>query len=334
MTETAVLSHYILPSRSAYESWDASFFSWNWPEVYFKMRRPVVDPEGEPLEMSQFWVRLADQMGFIPPIPDSLYEAAKGSRKDYAKELLGYLSQNPEAAKVAPFVIAKTLGEAMGSANLASLWGILLNTPKRLREDAVRAGFTDGPWLGDDLFQALLDHPEGLWIGKSNPDNMTMLRTENGLIQLGAPEMEEWIKSIEPQVEEQALKQSSEYPFILLAGRHMPMNANNMMRNPEWNHGKRACTLAMNPADAEKLGMTDGQMVQVKTEAGIEKIELEITTEARVGQVIIPHGFGLEYDGQVYGINVNRLCKNTHRDKFAATPLHRYVPCKVEFARE
>jgi hypothetical protein len=45
--------------------------------------------------------------------------------------------------------------------------------------------------------------------------------------------------------------------------------------------------------------------------------------------VLIPHGFGLLYDGQVYGINVNRLTKNTHRD-FLGTPLHRFVPCRVE----
>jgi hypothetical protein len=31
-----------------------------------------------------------------------------------------------------------------------------------------------------------------------------------------------------------------------------------------------------------------------------------------------------------YGANVNRLNKNTHRDRIAATPLHRYVPCRVE----
>jgi hypothetical protein len=29
-------------------------------------------------------------------------------------------------------------------------------------------------------------------------------------------------------------------------------------------------------------------------------------------------------------VNVNYLTKNTHRDFLAATPLHRYVPCRVE----
>jgi anaerobic selenocysteine-containing dehydrogenase len=71
-------------------------------------------------------------------------------------------------------------------------------------------------------------------------------------------------------------------------------------------------------------------MVKVTTEAGEVEIELEVTVSARQGQVIIPHGFGLEYNGQVYGANVNRLTKNTYRDRLAGTPLHRYVPCKVQ----
>ena len=55
----------------------------------------------------------------------------------------------------------------------------------------------------------------------------------------------------------------------------------------------------------------------------------EVTGEARKGQVIIPHGFGLVYDGVKHGANVNRLTKNTNRD-FLGTPMHRYVPCRVE----
>ena len=57
---------------------------------------------------------------------------------------------------------------------------------------------------------------------------------------------------------------------------------------------------------------------------------MEITDAARLGQVIMPHGFGLKFGGKVYGANVNRLTKNTHRDPIAGTPLHRYVLCRVE----
>jgi hypothetical protein len=35
------------------------------------------------------------------------------------------------------------------------------------------------------------------------------------------------------------------------------------------------------------------------------------------------------HQGVAYGANVNRLTKTTHRD-FLGTPLHRFVPCRVE----
>lgn len=67
-------------------------------------------------------------------------------------------------------------------------------------------------------------------------------------------------------------------------------------------------------------------------EAGSIDIELEITNTARPGQLVIPHGFGLAYQGKAFGTNVNRLTKNTHRDQFGM-PINRYVPCRVEAAK-
>ena len=85
----------------------------------------------------------------------------------------------------------------------------------------------------------------------------------------------------------------------------------------------------MNPDDALTHGLKDGQQVRVTTEVGTETGELEMSEQARQGTVLIPHGFGLDYDGTTYGLNVNRLTKNTHRDPLG-TPLQRYVPCRVE----
>ncbi len=333
MTETATLSHYVLPARSGYESWDGTFFAWTFPEICFQMRRPIVEPIGEPLEVSQIIVKIADKMGIIPEIPDSLYQAAKADRMTFGMELMNYAGQEPSALKNMPFILAKTLGEQTGSANLAALWGLLQVAPKGFREDAARAGFKPGLTMGEELFQAILDHPEGTIIGQCDPgNNFEKIHTEDGRVNIHIPEMEEWVRSIDAASEEEALRPDPDYPFILNAGRHMNMNANTLIRDPSWNEGRRACTLAMNPADAEAGNFTDGQMVRIITEAGEAEIELEITDSARRGQVIIPHGFGLVYEGKAYGVNVNRLTKNTHRDQFAATPLHRYVPCRIEAA--
>lgn len=164
----ARMSHYVLPSRSAYESWDTSYLQFTFPEFYLQMRRPVIEPEGEPFELSEFWTRLADEMGFIPPIPENLYEAAYKSRMEYAQALFSSVQANPKLMRAMPFVVAKTLGKAMGSINLAWLWAVLQVASGEVRDNAVRAGFKPGPNLSDDIFQAIVDHPEGLWSADSN----------------------------------------------------------------------------------------------------------------------------------------------------------------------
>lgn len=333
MTETARLAHYVLPAKSGYESWDATFFTWTWPEIYFQMRRPVVEPEGEQLELGEIHARIAERMGFIPEIPQALYDAAKENRLKFGMELMNFGKDNPAALKYMPFIISKTLGREMGSGNLANLWAMLMVAPKSFRRCAERAGFPKGPLMGDEIFKAILDHPEGLWIGKSDPeDNFQDLSTGDKKVNVYIPEMKEWLSEIETERERRELELDAKYPFILSSGRHMICNANTLIRNPAWNEGRRACTCIMNPADADGLGLKDGDMVRVSTEAGSVEVELEITDRTCRKYVMIPHGFGLEYQGKVYGANANRLAKNTHRDRFAGTPFHRYIPCRVEKA--
>ncbi|MDD5170028.1 MAG: molybdopterin dinucleotide binding domain-containing protein, partial [Syntrophales bacterium] len=330
MTETAVLSHYVLPSRTGYESWDGTFFPFTYPGIFFQMRRPIIEPEGEPLELGEIHLRLADRMGLIPPIPDSLYQAAEEGHAAYGKALMTYAMQEPAALKNMPFILGKTLGKAMGSVHLAALWGMLQVAPKSFHENAARAGYKPGAALGEQIFQEIIDHPEGIWVGKIDPDNnLGHLQTEDGKICLHVPELLDELIGIDAENEEAALVMPPEFPLILMAGRHISMNANTLMRNPVWNAGKRACTVAMHPDDAAALNLTDGRQVRVTTEAGSEEVELEVTDTAKKGHVGIPHGFGMVYEGRKYGANVNRLTKNTNRDRFG-TPMHRYVPCRVE----
>jgi len=193
-----------------------------------------------------------------------------------------------------------------------------------------KAGFAPGPNLGLDVYQATIDHPEGVLVLDRDPSgNLEKVATENKRIQLHSAEVDAWIGEINPEDEEKRLIPDDAFPLILMAGRHMDMNASTMMRDPAWNQGRRACTLAINPADAEELGLTDGETAKIITEAAEETIEVEVTDDARKGHVVIPHGFGLVHDGVTHGVNVNRLTKATHRDQFG-TPIHRYVPCRVE----
>ncbi|SHL30073.1 Anaerobic selenocysteine-containing dehydrogenase [Desulfatibacillum alkenivorans DSM 16219] len=330
MTETARLADYVLPCRTFYESCDGTFFPNNFPEVFFQIRKPIVEPPPLCRESSQITTMLADKMGLIPEIPDELHEAAKGDRLTFGAKLMEFAGANPDAMKVMPFVLAKTLGEEWDSAALAAIWGLFMTAPKAFRKNAARAGFEPGLDMGDRIFQALMDNPQGLWVGKVDPDeNLSLIKTPSGKVEVFVPELEEGVKALDAQSEAQDMIMPKSFPLILHAGRHMDYNANTLMRNPDWNKGKRACTVAVHPGQAEALGLKDGQQVEVFTEAGSAKGELQISDQIRQGTVLIPHGFGLQYGDEAYGLNVNHLTKNTHRSTLG-TPIHRFVPCRVE----
>ncbi len=333
MSETAALAHYILPARSGYESWVGQMMMADPSRVYTRTLGPVVEPEGEQKEGLEIFALLADAMGQIPELPESLYQtAASGDLRQFGDALKEHLEKNPEHNSVLSFITAKTLGSAIGSAQRASQFTHFWKWAQmpQMAEMISQNGFTVGPNLDLDIYQATIDHPEGIPILTMNPEtSLFMLPTESSRIQLHCQEVEDWIKEINPAAERERLVPDAEFPLILMAGRHTDMNANTSMRDPAWNEGRRPCTLAMNPADAEGLGFSDGQTVKITTAAGEETIEVEVTAAARKGQVVIPHGFGLVYDGVKHGVNVNRLTSSAHRDRFG-TPIHRYVPCRVE----
>ena len=189
-----------------------------------------------------------------------------------------------------------------------------------------------GPTTGEEIFRKILDTPSGVKIGVVDTENnLFRLETPDKKIHIHFPEMESWVKEVQPAAEEAQLI-NKEYPMILMAGNHMDMVANANMRDPAWNEGRRACTLRIHPADAAELGIQDGQRAFIETETGSDTAETEVTAACHRGQVVIPHGFGLVHMERVYGINVNRLASGKHRDRIAATPLHRYIPCRVRKA--
>ena len=330
MSETARLSHYVLPAKSGYEKWDASFFSLTFPEVYFQIRRPCCETQGEALEEGEIFTRLADALGILPVIPEALSQRAREDRSLFAMELLQFMGSDKKAARFLPFIVAKTLGRELGSAHLSALWGLLMMYPQHAGEDIARAGYELSPLVGEELFKRLLDHPEGIMIARMpEQDNLNALRTPDKKIHLYIEEMESWMNEILPDKEEQGLR-NKEYPFVLLAGRHFPYTANTLMRDPEWNSRKRVCNLLMSEEDARAMEIKDGTVVRLSTEASHVKVPVELSDIPPRGTVVLPHGFGLVYGGETYGVNVNQLTKNTHRDRLFATPLHRYVPCRIE----
>jgi len=143
---------------------------------------------------------------------------------------------------------------------------------------------------------------------------------EEDLIHLHIEEMDGWMAEI------------TQYPLVLAAGRHFPHTANAIMRDPAWNDYKPVCTLLVSGEDSRSLGLKDGKEAWLITETSRVRVPVEVSDIPCGGSVVLPHDFGLSYEGKERGVNVNQLTRSTHRDRIAGTPLQRYVPCRVEAA--
>jgi len=87
-------------------------------------------------------------------------------------------------------------------------------------------------------------------IGKMDREkNLDRVRTPDGKIHLYIEELEDWMGEIEPEEEKTRLERG-DFPFVLVAGRHFPYNANTIMRDPHWNRCKEVCTVLVSREDA------------------------------------------------------------------------------------
>ena len=331
MTETAKLADYVLPAHSPFESWDAPVFAWNYPDVFFQMRGPVLQPGPDTREPGAIFVDLAERMGLLPQISPELESAAQsGSGPEFKRALAEFFKTRPEAKPAGALIAGKLWGEQLGSVHLAGLKYLLNNNAPEFYANAERYGYEPGDDLGDRLYQEVVQHPEGIWIGRADGDNpLSELATEDGKVNLHIPELVDWMASIDCEAESQALEPDPQFPFILMAGRHYPYTANSLMRHPGFKKGRQG-ELAIHPEDAAGLGLADGDAVRISTAAGSVSGIAELDSNTRPGFVVAPHGFGLHYQGEEIGFNINLLTKADHRDHMLGTPLHRYVPCSLE----
>lgn len=332
LSETAALADYVLPARTLYESWDASFWSFNFPEIFFQLRPPVVEAEPETRELGWIHTELARRLDLVPEVPGSLKAAAAESLARFAIELESYIKDNPAALAMLPYVLSDALAGVVDSPHQALLWGLMWSAPDKIKKALARAGFPEGPDQAGLALQALIDNPQGIWLGQLDPEaNLTdFVDHADGRLRFGDGEMLAWLAEVTPENEAAALAPDPDFPLLLMAGWHIDTNANTLLRDPVWNKGRRVGCLAVNADDAAALDLADGETALLTTSAGSLEVEVEISRLTRPGMVLLPQGFGLDFGGQRVGVNVNHVTDARHRDRLAATPLHRRVPCRLE----
>lgn len=350
-TETTMIADYVLPSTSAYEgTGDFTMFTLNYPEVVYGSRPRITEPLGEAREDCRIFAELAQAMGYLPEIPKSLYDAADrvavdGDRMRYFFEFFKYIAAGRlKYFDMAASIICLTLGRSIGYGKSMS-WAALLTSElnKRVIMD-VEPDTKQHPILArmpifkdfctmDAAFEQVDKHPEGYVIAHSDTEHMMERHVlhKDKKIHTWAPEVEKYLDTyITPEAEEIALSRDGEWNMVLSAGNHANGGCNNAMRNPGTYQYRQPYTLLMNPNDAREMGFEDGETVKLSTNRGSIEIPLEITWETARGYVIMPHFFGLHYQGRQIGMHANYLTDNHDLDKLTGNSQWRYTPCRVE----
>ncbi len=130
-------------------------------------------------------------------------------------------------------------------------------------------------------------NPHGVDLGALQSCLPERLLTTDKRINL-APEF--YVKDLERLKIE--VQNSDEFPFALIGRRHL-RDDNSWLHNSErLMKGKNRCTVLVNFADAENLGIADGQTLKVSSAVGTVEIPCEISEKIMRGVVSIPHGYG------------------------------------------
>lgn len=184
-----------------------------------------------------------------------------------------------------------------------------LRGPERLLDSALR----HGPYRLS--LAEVAAQPQGLDLGELQPRLPELLRTPHGRITL-VPEL------LRADLARAAAALAEPAPTWTLIGRREVRSNNSWMHNlPTLAKGPERCTLLMHPADAQRLGVAEGDAVRVSTTVATLTAPVRLSTDMMPGVVSLPHGWGHDQPGTQLnlarerpGVNMNALLDVNRRD--------------------
>jgi formate dehydrogenase major subunit len=115
---------------------------------------------------------------------------------------------------------------------------------------------------------------------------------------------------------------SDEYPFLLITGRALyQFNAGTMTSRSQTAQFQPIDTLQVSPEDADRLGISDGQTVGLRSRYGDAKIAAKISDAVNAGEFFATF--------QSTDPWINRIT-SSHRDRFVQTPEYKVTAVRVD----
>jgi anaerobic selenocysteine-containing dehydrogenase len=185
MTETAALSHYVLPAATQFEKWEFIAFNFEFPTHYFHLRAPLFEPLAGTLPECEIYSRLLYAMGDLPAEAElvKLREIAARDRKIFMREFGRVLRSRPALAEIAPLMLYETLGATLadGAAVIAPLWAACHRLAAKAPHAVHAAGIEGEAFeLGEALFEKVRISRSGMAFSKHEYDQVLGIGCTSG----------------------------------------------------------------------------------------------------------------------------------------------------------
>lgn len=192
-------------------------------------------------------------------------------------------------------------------------------------------GFGADP-SGLTLTRLRTEHPHGLDLGALKPRLDEVLCTTSGRVELCPSTFAADVDRLHA-----ALSAPQNDGTVLIGRRHLRSNNSWLHNVPELVRGSNTCTLQLNPADAERIGVAAGDTVRVTSRTGTVEAVAEPTDTVMPGVVSLPHGWGHDHPGtrtavarEHAGVNVNAVTDEQEIDPLSGNAVFNGVPVTLE----
>lgn len=339
MTETARVADYVLPASSQYEKPESVFFTHEFPNNVYTLRKPVVPPLEGTLSEPEIHTRLLEAMGAWEDADlEPLREAAAVGRNAFAAAFMEAAAARPELTSVGACILYRTLGPTLpeGMAGAAAVWFLAQMCAMNYPTAVERAGFVAGDDgnAGDALFDRILESDDGVIFTSHVWDEAWDLLgvREDRRMRVHIPQLLDLLREL-PNAPRTYMTEA--YPLILSAGERRSFTANTIFRDPDWRKTGREGALRLSPTDARAHDLTDGDRVRLTTRGGETETIVEIDEAMRAGHISIPNGYGVDHPDESgehrrVGVAPNELTELGWEDEIAGTPWHKHVPARIE----
>ncbi len=258
VNETNAHADYVLPATTMYERDDFPLpFQTLLTTPFRQATRAVVPPAGEAREE---WTVLDDLLGRIAGASGKLRMLGA------AKRVLGPLGR----AASSPMRLADAI--------------------IRMGRGGDRFGLRRG---GLNLKKLLDEHPSGVVVAPNlEPGALgTIAWHADRKVHLDAPGIAEEIERLDERPAD------PRFPLRLIGMRELRSENSWMHNSPLLNRGGRTQAARVHPADAEALGVAEGDRVRITSAHGRIELAAMLTADVKQGVVAVPHGWGHKGSG-------------------------------------